>query len=141
MQVIDRALFQRALAGIRFGVKDIADAGRRLGPDLVGAIAEGRGINIGRHQAVGHDHLAEVLGGRSAIGRGGEHGVMVNLHGQTFVTETNGIRRHHIHHIPGDIAGLGHGAQLGHSLAGGIVIDEVDAGMLGIVGFLVGIDL
>ena len=106
----------------------------------VGAVAEGRRIEVGRDVAVRDEVVAEILARRGAVGRRGEPLVVGDLHRQPVVAEPDAVGGEHVDEVPGDVAGLALGAELRHRLGGAFVPDEVDAGRVD-VGLGIGVHL
>ena len=109
--VVDRTLFKRALAGIGFGVENSTDRCGRCIANHIRAVAKGRGINDLRDEAVADQQIAKVILGGCPVGRRGQHFVRVDFHRQTFVTQTQRVRRNDVDHIPCHIARFVHRAQ------------------------------
>ncbi len=104
----------------------------------VGAVAEGRREDDLRDEALVDQAVAEVGRRRRAVGAGGEHRVEVDLHRQALVAEALAVRALDVDEVPGDVAGLVLGAELGHGLVRALVPGEGGLG-LGGVGLGVGL--
>ena len=131
LEVLLGPLLEAALAGEVLDVEDGADAVGLLAVPRghVGAVGEGRREDDLRDVALVDQAVAEVLGRGRAVVAGLERGVGVDLRRQALVAEPLAVRAFDVDEVPGDVAGLVLGAQLGDRVARALVPDHVDAGL------------
>ena len=94
----------------------------------VGAVAEGGREDDLRDVALVDQAVAEVLGRGRAVVAGRERVVGVDLARQALVAEPLAVRALDVDEVPGDVAGLDLGAELGDRLVRALVPDDLDAG-------------
>ena len=130
LEVLLGPLLEAALAGEVLEVEDVAEVVGHLAVPLgdVGAVAEGGREDDLRDVALVDQAVAEVGGRGRAVVAGRERGVGVDLRRQALVAEALAVRALDVDEVPGDVAGLELGAELGHRLVRALVPGEVGAG-------------
>ena len=140
-EIVDGPSLQRALAGILLQVEHVGDRRGLLTLEDIGAVAEGRGIDDLRDEAVGAARRQsageEILRRRSPVRRRRQPGVRIDLHDQPLIARGDRVGRNHVDDIPGDVVRLHLRPDFGQTLGGVVVVDDVDVRIRRHVGIVI----